>query len=97
MERFPGVLRFTSRDDVEAWRNDFTHQSVWRHSGAIYESFWIQNSDVWRQDSWKAGARLSDEDTSERFARDITNVVSPGTHRTGLDEGPSKAFPEAPG
>jgi hypothetical protein len=38
-----GVIRFTTRDDLEAWRDDPTHRAAWRRASAFYTEFWVQN------------------------------------------------------
>jgi heme-degrading monooxygenase HmoA len=49
-----GVIRFETRDALEAWRDNPTHRSVWHHAPEFYDYFWIQNADTYREYGWRA-------------------------------------------
>jgi heme-degrading monooxygenase HmoA len=72
-----GVIRFDTREALEAWRNDATHRSVWPYAPAFYDCFWIQNAETYREYVWQPGGRTG-EDIRDRFSLDPLNLVTPG-------------------
>ncbi|WP_053386683.1 antibiotic biosynthesis monooxygenase family protein [Leucobacter japonicus] len=71
-----GVIRFDSKDALEAWRNDPTHRSVWHIAPDFYEHFYIQNAETYREYGWrpegKRGVRTG-EDLRDKFASEPSN------------------------
>jgi heme-degrading monooxygenase HmoA len=61
-----GVIRFESREALDAWRNHPAHQAVWSRADEFYDEFWIQNVETFREYVW-AGGKRREEDMSERF------------------------------
>lgn len=61
-----GVVRFDTKEALEAWRDDQLHRSIWHHAPSFYEYFWIQNCETYREYVWTPGGR-TDEDMRERF------------------------------
>lgn len=61
-----GVIRFESREALDAWRNHPVHQAVWDRAGEFYEEFWIQNSETFREYVWADGQRR-EGDLTGRF------------------------------
>ncbi|MEV8569738.1 antibiotic biosynthesis monooxygenase [Streptomyces sp. NPDC051322] len=70
-----GVVRFTTHEALEAWRNDAVHRSVWKHAPEIYESFWIQNCETYREYYWIRTRGRTSEDMNQRFERDPANLI----------------------
>jgi heme-degrading monooxygenase HmoA len=62
-----GVVRFASREALEAWRDSAAHRATWPDAGSFYSEFWIQDCDTYREYEWVGGTR-SDVDLRERFA-----------------------------
>lgn len=60
-----GVVRFASREALEAWRDDPTHRATWERATEFYKEFWIQNCDTYREYLWEDG---------RRYDVDLTNV-----------------------
>lgn len=75
-----GVVRFDTREALEAWRNDPTHRSAWKYAPALYKEFWIQNAETYRGYVWAAEAGRTGEDVRARFRSESTNLAqSSGT------------------
>ena len=70
-----GVIRFESREALEAWRNDRAHRAVWKRASEFYEEFWIQNCETYREYFWREGARRAD-DVAERFRSSRMNLAA---------------------
>lgn len=70
-----GVVRFDNRRALESWRNDLTHRRVWEHAPTLYEHFWIQNCDTYREYGWARAAGRTGEDLRTRFAADPSNLA----------------------
>ena len=70
-----GVIRFETREDLEAWRRHPVHQAAWRRASAFYTEFWVQNCEAFREYSWREGQHL-DEDLTARFRADQTNLAT---------------------
>jgi heme-degrading monooxygenase HmoA len=72
-----GVIRFDSRQALEAWRNDATHRSVWMHAPDLYEYFWIQNSETYTEYGWSPDVGHTNEDLRKRFRDEESNRARP--------------------
>lgn len=72
-----GVIRFDTRDALEAWRDNSTHRSVWPSAPEFYDYFWIQNAETYREYGWKPAAGRTGEDMRERFRSDPANLAPP--------------------
>lgn len=70
-----GVIRFDSRQALEDWRDNALHRSVWKHAPELYESFWIQSCETYREYSWTRAMGRTGENMAERFARDPANMI----------------------
>ena len=70
-----GVIRFDTREALDAWRDDQLHRSIWHHAPSFYEYFWIQNSETYREYVWTPGGRI-DEDLRERFLAEGAGVYN---------------------
>lgn len=70
-----GVIRFDSKEALEAWRDDSLHRSIWHHAPSFYEYFWIQNTETYREYVWTPGGRTG-EDMRERFRSESANLYS---------------------
>jgi heme-degrading monooxygenase HmoA len=74
-----GVIRFESREALEAWRDNPIHQAVWDRANEFYEEFWIQNADSYREYTWAHGERR-DGDLRQRFrAENVSASYRPET------------------
>jgi heme-degrading monooxygenase HmoA len=71
-----GVIRFDTKDALEAWRSDPTHRSAWPHAPDFYDCFWIQNAETYREYVWKPDCGRTGEDMRERFRSDGSNLAS---------------------
>lgn len=70
-----GVIRFETRNDLQAWRNDPAHQAAWRRASAFYTEFWVQNCETFREYCWHDGQHV-DEDLTARFRADQANLAT---------------------
>ena len=70
-----GVVRFETREALEAWRNDAVHRSVWKHAPELYESFWIQNCETYREYGWARIGGRTGEDMDKKFVHDPGNLI----------------------
>src|SRR5579862_2948212 len=61
-----GVIRFDTREALERWREDPSHQAAWARAGDFYEEFWVQNCETFGEYVWRSGAHV-DEDLRMRF------------------------------
>jgi heme-degrading monooxygenase HmoA len=81
-----GVIRFDDRESLEAWRNDPTHRAAWPHAPELYESFWIQNAETYREYVWTADRHRTGEDMRRRFHEEPMNIADLRSERTGESE-----------
>jgi heme-degrading monooxygenase HmoA len=70
-----GVVRFDTKDALEAWRDNVTHRGVWKYASDFYRHFWIQNSETYREYGWSAELGRTREDLRARFANDAANLA----------------------
>jgi heme-degrading monooxygenase HmoA len=69
-----GVIRFETREALEAWRDNLLHRSTWPRATEFYEEFWIQNCDTYRDYLWKDGRRVP-QDLAGRFRGSSSNLA----------------------
>jgi heme-degrading monooxygenase HmoA len=69
-----GVIRFETREALQAWRDDPTHQAAWSCAKAFYTEFWVQNCETFREYRWHDGEHV-DEDLTARFCSDQANLA----------------------
>jgi heme-degrading monooxygenase HmoA len=61
-----GLMRFETREALDAWVNLGTHGEAQAVAADIYESFWVQSAEVFRQYRWERGRRV-DGDLTDLF------------------------------
>lgn len=61
-----GVVRFESREALEAWRDNLSHRATWARAPEFFQEFWIQNCEPYREYLWEDGKRR-DVDLTELF------------------------------
>jgi heme-degrading monooxygenase HmoA len=71
-----GVIRFETREALDAWRDDPAHQAAWRRASEFYTEFWIQNCETFREYLWRDGRHV-DEGLASRFRSDAANLAIP--------------------
>jgi heme-degrading monooxygenase HmoA len=69
-----GVIRFETREALEAWRDDLTHRAIWPRATEFYQEFWIQNCDTYREYLWRDGRR-QEADTTTMFRQADANLA----------------------
>jgi heme-degrading monooxygenase HmoA len=69
-----GVIRFETREALEAWRDDLTHRAIWPRATEFYEEFWIQNCDTYREYLWRDGRR-QEADMTTMFRQADANLA----------------------
>jgi heme-degrading monooxygenase HmoA len=69
-----GVIRFETREALEAWRDNLLHRSTWPRATEFYAEFWIQNCDTYRDYLWKDGRRVP-HDLAGRFRGSSSNLA----------------------
>ena len=59
-----GIVRMASREALEAWINEGAHGSAQKIADQIYERFWVQSAETFRQYAWENGKRIDGDLTS---------------------------------
>ncbi len=62
-----GIIRFDSREHLDAWAADGVHGAAQRIASDFYESFWVQTTETYREYRWKKGVHV-DGDLTDLFA-----------------------------
>lgn len=62
-----GVIRFDSRESLDAWMNEGTHAAAQKRGPEIYEGFWIQTAETYREYKWEGETR-TEGDLTDLFA-----------------------------
>jgi heme-degrading monooxygenase HmoA len=70
-----GVIRFETREALDAWRDDPTHRAAWERAKEFYTEFWVQNCETFRDYVWREGEHL-DGDLARRFRFDPANLAA---------------------
>ena len=70
-----GVIRFETREALDAWRDDPTHRAAWRRATEFYTEFWVQNCEAFREYVWREGQHV-DEDLTGRFRSEPANLAT---------------------
>ena len=63
-----GVIRFETREALDAWRDDPQHRAAWGRASEFYTEFWVQNSETFREYRWRDGQHIK-EDFATRFVQ----------------------------
>jgi antibiotic biosynthesis monooxygenase (ABM) superfamily enzyme len=50
-----GIIRFDSRESLDTWAHDGKHLAVQAMAPEIYEYFWIQDAETYREYTWAEG------------------------------------------
>jgi heme-degrading monooxygenase HmoA len=74
-----GVIRFETREALDAWRDDPAHRASWQRAREFYTEFWVQNCETFRDYLWRDGRHVED-DLGDRFRSEPANLAttSPG-------------------
>lgn len=70
-----GVIRFETREALDAWRNNPTHRSAWDRATEFYSEFWVQNCETFREYVWRDGQHI-DESLANRFRSERSNLAT---------------------
>ena len=70
-----GVIRFQTREALDAWRNDLTHRAAWERAREFYTEFWVQNCETFREYVWREGRHI-DGSLDDRFRREPANLAN---------------------
>ena len=62
-----GIIRFDSRESLDAWAHEGEHLAAQAIAAEYYESFWVQDAETYREYTWKNGVH-TDEDLTPVFA-----------------------------
>jgi antibiotic biosynthesis monooxygenase (ABM) superfamily enzyme len=62
-----GIIRFDSRESLDAWAHEGEHLAAQAVAPEIYESFWVQDAETYREYTWKDGVH-TDQDLTSLFA-----------------------------
>ena len=52
-----GIIRMESREALDAWVREGVHGSAQAIADQIYERFWVQTAETYREYSWENGKR----------------------------------------
>ncbi len=61
-----GLIRMASREALDAWVNEGVHGSAQKIADQIYERFWVQTAETYREYTWENGNR-TDRDLTSLF------------------------------
>lgn len=70
-----GVIRFETREALDAWRDDPEHRAAWRRASEFYTEFWVQNCETFREYLWRDDQH-PDEDLAARFRTEAANLAA---------------------
>ena len=62
-----GIIRFDSRESLDAWAHDTNHLAAQAVATEIYEYFWIQDAETYREYTWTDGVH-ADGDLTHLFS-----------------------------
>jgi heme-degrading monooxygenase HmoA len=71
-----GIIRFASREALDLWMNEGEHGAAQRVAPEVYESFWVQSAETFREYTWKDGIHI-DRDLTELFADSSDPIPNP--------------------
>lgn len=63
-----GVIRFDSRESLDEWMNEGAHAAAQKIGHEVYESFWVQTAETYREYTWDNGTR-TEGDLTQLFAK----------------------------
>ena len=61
-----GIVRMASLEALDAWVNEGSHGSAQKIADQIYERFWVQSAETFREYTWENGNRI-DGDLTDLF------------------------------
>ncbi len=61
-----GIVRMESREALESWVHEGVHGSAQKIGDQIYERFWVQSAETYREYTWENGKR-TDGDLKHLF------------------------------
>ena len=61
-----GIIRFESREALDAWVYEGVHGSAQKVADQIYERFWVQSAETFREYTWDRGNK-TDGDLTGMF------------------------------
>jgi antibiotic biosynthesis monooxygenase (ABM) superfamily enzyme len=53
-----GIIRMASLEALDAWVNEGVHGSAQKIADQIYERFWVQSAQTFREYTWENGNRI---------------------------------------
>jgi len=70
-----GIIRFKTREDLKAWRDNVAHRGAWGQAPKLYHEFWVQNCETFDDYVWIDGVH-HDRDQTERFQMTKEEVLA---------------------
>ncbi len=61
-----GIIRFDSRESLDEWMQESLHAEAQKAADQIYERFWIQTAETYREYTWENG-KHTDRDLTYLF------------------------------
>jgi heme-degrading monooxygenase HmoA len=61
-----GIIRFDSRQSLDAWMQESLHAEAQNVADQIYERFWVQTAETYREYTWEYG-KHTDGDLTRLF------------------------------
>jgi heme-degrading monooxygenase HmoA len=61
-----GLIRFDSRESLDAWAHEGLHLEAQAAAPRIFERFWVQDVETYREYSWEGGVH-TDRDLTDLF------------------------------
>jgi heme-degrading monooxygenase HmoA len=62
-----GVVRFDSRESLDNWAREGEQLAAEARASEIYESFWVEDAETYREFTWKNGVHTDDGDLTSLF------------------------------
>jgi heme-degrading monooxygenase HmoA len=56
-----GVIRFDSRESLDEWMHEGEHAAAQKLGPEIYERFWIQTAETYREYRWEGDMRIEED------------------------------------
>jgi antibiotic biosynthesis monooxygenase (ABM) superfamily enzyme len=63
-----GVIRLDSRESLDTWVHEGERLAAQAAASEIYESFWVEDAETYREFTWKDGVHTDDGDLTSLFS-----------------------------
>jgi antibiotic biosynthesis monooxygenase (ABM) superfamily enzyme len=67
-----GLIRFDSRESLDAWAHEGQHLRAQKIAPEIYERFWVQDVETYREYTWEQGVHTDGDLTGLFLERPVS-------------------------